>query len=159
MAFKAAELAVKYRQRYGKDIVVDLICFRKHGHNELDDPTFTNPVMYKKVQARVSVPNKYEKEVLDELSDQKPAIDQEMSQFRISLDKAFEEVNSSKFKIEPRNTYLKGEWESMRPSSDKERTYWPTGFNLPLLQEIGLKSVKYPEGFVCELYIRGFLIL
>lgn len=43
-------MACEYRDRFRKDIVVDLVCFRKHGHNELDDPTFTQPTMYKKVQ-------------------------------------------------------------------------------------------------------------
>ena len=150
VAFKAGELAAKYRQRYGKDIVVDLICFRKHGHNELDDPTFTNPIMYKKIQARSTVPNRYEKEVMAELGAEKASVDQDLSKFRTFLEQSFDQVNNSTYKIEPRNTYLSGQWSSLRPSSNKERTYWNTGFNLPLLQEIGLKSVKYPEGFVSD---------
>lgn len=130
-------------------MVVDLICFRKYGHNELDDPTFTNPIMYKKIQSRVSVPNAYQSSNSNELSsDDKAAVERELKAFQAELNQALEEVNAGKYKIEPRNTYLQKQWESMRPSSNKERTYWPSGFNVPLLQQIGLKSVKYPDGFV-----------
>lgn len=130
-------------------MVVDLICFRKHGHNELDDPTFTNPIMYKKVHTRISVPNQYESLLGSELSQEaKAEIERDLGEFKSELNRAFEDVNNGSYKIQPRNTYLKGQWESMRPASDKERTYWSTGFNLPLLQQIGLKSVQYPNGFV-----------
>lgn len=47
---QATQLAYEYRDLFRKDIIIDLVCFRKHGHNELDDPSFTQPTMYKKVQ-------------------------------------------------------------------------------------------------------------
>lgn len=48
-----------YQRKFNKDIIIDFICFRKHGHNELDEPSFTQPVMYKAVKARESIPNQY----------------------------------------------------------------------------------------------------
>jgi 2-oxoglutarate dehydrogenase E1 component len=51
--------ALAYRQRFGRDVFVDLVCFRKHGHNEMDDPTFTQPVMYRKVAAHPPVSRLY----------------------------------------------------------------------------------------------------
>lgn len=56
---KAAKLAFSYRNTFQKDILIDLLCFRRWGHNELDDPTFTNPVMYKTIHSRQSVPDLY----------------------------------------------------------------------------------------------------
>ena len=61
--FKAA---AEYRQRFNHDVVIDLIGYRLHGHNELDQPMFTQPLMYKKVADMIPVARIYEKQLLDE---------------------------------------------------------------------------------------------
>lgn len=52
MVVKATHIACKYQRKFRKDVFVDLNCYRQWGHNELDDPTFTNPVIYKIIKAR-----------------------------------------------------------------------------------------------------------
>jgi 2-oxoglutarate dehydrogenase E1 component len=52
-----AEFAVAWRQRYGRDVIIDLVCYRRHGHNEGDEPSFTQPLMYEAIRARRSPPN------------------------------------------------------------------------------------------------------
>jgi probable 2-oxoglutarate dehydrogenase E1 component DHKTD1 len=98
---------------FSNDEKVDLVCFRKHGHNELDDPTFTNPLIYKKINSRDSVPNLYEKELVEkEKSVEKEQIAQEVTKFRTNLEDSLNKVNNSQYQIEPKNMYLKGNLKS-----------------------------------------------
>ncbi len=56
---RVARLAYSYRQRFDKDVVIDMVCYRRHGHNEGDDPSYTQPLMYKRIDARRSVRKLY----------------------------------------------------------------------------------------------------
>jgi 2-oxoglutarate dehydrogenase E1 component len=56
---RVARLAYAYRQRFRKDVVIDMVCYRRHGHNEGDDPSYTQPLMYKRIDARRSVRKLY----------------------------------------------------------------------------------------------------
>ena len=56
---RAARLAFGFRQRFHKDVVIDLVCYRRHGHNEGDDPSYTQPLMYKRIDAKRSVRKLY----------------------------------------------------------------------------------------------------
>jgi len=56
---RVARLAYEYRQRFRKDVVIDMVCYRRHGHNEGDDPSYTQPLMYKRIDARRSVRKLY----------------------------------------------------------------------------------------------------
>jgi 2-oxoglutarate dehydrogenase E1 component len=58
-SIRVMRLAYDYRQQFGRDVVVDMICYRRHGHNETDDPAYTQPVMYKKIESLPSVANQY----------------------------------------------------------------------------------------------------
>ena len=56
---RAARLAFTFRQTFHKDVVIDLVCYRKHGHNEGDDPSYTQPLMYQRIDAKRSVRKLY----------------------------------------------------------------------------------------------------
>ena len=91
--------------------MVDLVCFRKYGHNELDDPSFTNPVMYKKINSRQSVPDLYQEKLVNEekLLD-KSEIKAETAQFKSVLDESLAKVNNNTYTLEERNTFLQKQW-------------------------------------------------
>lgn len=61
---KATAIAMDYREKFRKDVIIDYICFRKYGHNELDDPSFTQPLMYKVIKNRKSIPDSYADELV-----------------------------------------------------------------------------------------------
>jgi 2-oxoglutarate dehydrogenase E1 component len=61
----AAKVATEYRQKFHKDVVVDMFCYRRFGHNEGDDPTFTQPLMYSKIRALPSTREIYAKRLVD----------------------------------------------------------------------------------------------
>ncbi|MBL8177924.1 MAG: multifunctional oxoglutarate decarboxylase/oxoglutarate dehydrogenase thiamine pyrophosphate-binding subunit/dihydrolipoyllysine-residue succinyltransferase subunit [Bryobacterales bacterium] len=63
---RAAELAFEYRQAFKKDVVIDMFCYRRHGHNEGDDPNYTQPVMYRKIKQQPSVATQYAEKLLRE---------------------------------------------------------------------------------------------
>ena len=73
MVINAAKIACKYRNKFKKDIVIDLFCYRRRGHNEADDPSATQPLMYKKISKHPSVVSQYENSLKDEglLSEEK----------------------------------------------------------------------------------------
>lgn len=66
---KACRLAVLYREQFRRDVIVDLICYRKYGHNELDEPSFTQPLMYKVIRSRPNVPDAYADKLIVSLFD------------------------------------------------------------------------------------------
>jgi len=66
---KACRLAVLYREQFRRDVIVDLICYRKYGHNELDEPSFTQPIMYKVIRNRPNVPDAYADKLVVSLFD------------------------------------------------------------------------------------------
>jgi probable 2-oxoglutarate dehydrogenase E1 component DHKTD1 len=157
LAYKAAEFAVKYRNLFGKDIIVDLVCFRRWGHNELDDPTFTQSQMYKIIHNRKSVPDNYEENIVNiEGLCSKDELNNDINHYRQSLEDALTEVNTGKYKIEPRNTYLQKQWSAMTKSSHTERSHWATGCEIDLLKYVGTKSVSIPNDFV-SLTFKYFL--
>ena len=66
MVINAVKIATKYRHKFNKDIVIDLFCYRRRGHNEADDPSATQPLMYKTIAKHPSVLNQYQDQLIGE---------------------------------------------------------------------------------------------
>jgi 2-oxoglutarate dehydrogenase complex dehydrogenase (E1) component-like enzyme len=110
LVYKAAQLALKYRNQFNKDIIVDLLCYRRWGHNELDDPSFTQPAMYKIINERKSIAKLFESKLNEENLINKESLSADLKEYRAQLDNSLASVLNGTYKIEPRNTYLKKQW-------------------------------------------------
>ncbi|HOL70000.1 MAG TPA: multifunctional oxoglutarate decarboxylase/oxoglutarate dehydrogenase thiamine pyrophosphate-binding subunit/dihydrolipoyllysine-residue succinyltransferase subunit [Bryobacteraceae bacterium] len=87
-AIRAARLAFDYRQRFNKDVVIDMICYRRHGHNETDDPSYTQPLLYRKIREHPSVATLYGQRLVREGAISQEEIDSIRRRISESLDAA-----------------------------------------------------------------------
>ncbi|EFA05916.2 probable 2-oxoglutarate dehydrogenase E1 component DHKTD1 homolog, mitochondrial [Tribolium castaneum] len=142
MVLKATKLAFEYQRKFRKEVFIDMNCYRQWGHNELDDPTFTNPSLYGIIRSRGTVPDQYTKKLIDEgilNEEEKNTIIKEHTKW---LNEHLKAVDSYK----PDDVYFKKQWEGFS-QADEAITTWDTGIHLDLLTYIGSKSVQFPEHF------------
>src|SRR6201987_2188717 len=86
----AAKVATEYRQKFGKDVVIDMFCYRRFGHNEGDDPTMTQPLMYAIIKDHPSTRELYGRRLIAEAVITKADMDGWVSEFEAFLDNEFE---------------------------------------------------------------------
>ncbi|XP_031754904.1 probable 2-oxoglutarate dehydrogenase E1 component DHKTD1, mitochondrial isoform X1 [Xenopus tropicalis] len=139
---RATRLAVEYQRCFRKDIIVDLLCYRQWGHNELDEPFFTNPSMYKIIRSRKSIPDIYSERLVAEGL----MTEEEASEIRTSYYSKLNDHLSSMTLYSPPSTNLQAHWREMVEPSARITT-WDTGVPADLLKFIGAKSVEVPEEF------------
>ncbi|OXA42749.1 hypothetical protein Fcan01_22563 [Folsomia candida] len=139
---KATRLAMEYRAKFHKDVFIDLICFRRWGHNELDDPTFTNPQLYDLISSRKSIPDAYCENLISTGVLTDSILKDHLSSHNNLLNDNFEQIETH----EPQKSYLQAQWNGLIQAQE-EITTWDTGVDIPLLQYIGVKSVHYPTDF------------
>ncbi|XP_061576991.1 2-oxoadipate dehydrogenase complex component E1 [Cololabis saira] len=137
---RAAQLAVDYQRHFRKDVIVDLICYRQWGHNEMDEPFFTNPAMYKIIRSRKSVPDSYS----DQLISDGLMTEAERADIKTGYYGALNDKLSNMTLYSPPPTNLQGRWGDLAEPQARVST-WDTGVPVPLLQFIGAKSVDVPE--------------
>jgi 2-oxoglutarate dehydrogenase E1 component len=91
---RVAKLAYAYRQRFHKDVVIDMVCYRRHGHNEGDDPSYTQPLMYKRIDARRSVRKLYTESLVKRGDLSMEEAEAALDDFQAKLQTALEETRS-----------------------------------------------------------------
>lgn len=133
----ATEVAFQYRQKFRKDIILDMISYRRMGHNELDEPSFTQPAMYKKIRGIDSVPKKYQ----EQLESEKIVTADEVVAFRKSYYTHLEEKLASSYNFKPTIEAFKEKWSEMVPTL-KSVIKLDTGFDIAKLHQVGIASVS-----------------
>ena len=137
----AARVATEFRQKFNKDVVLDVFCYRRFGHNEGDDPTFTQPLMYKKIKSHKSVADTYAEKVINEKLFDKNKVVNMKSDFINYLDSEFEAAKSFK---PNKADWLDGFWANMKSSRGSKRKI-PTSISKSDFKNIGSKVTSYPE--------------
>ena len=136
----ATKIAADYRQKFGKDVVLDIVCYRKYGHNEGDEPMYTQGEMYNVIKNKHSPAAIYAKLLINSGVIGADYLDNLRKEFKSSLDLEYEEAKSYK----PQAQWLEGMWAGYARS---DNTNTPTGVKKSLLKELGLKLCNIPKDF------------
>ncbi|XP_052123030.1 2-oxoglutarate dehydrogenase complex component E1-like [Frankliniella occidentalis] len=150
-----ADMAVEYRFRHGADVVIDLVGYRRNGHNEADEPAFTQPLMYRKIRARRPVPELYAEQLIkDKVVDQQ-WVDSYAQEYAKILEDDFNEakgITTSRL-----TDWLDAVWKGFFKGKDQGLCP-PTGVSESVLEKVGVAfSAKPPDDFVVHPGIERIL--
>ena len=141
---RVADLAVHFRQKFKRDVVIDMFCYRRHGHNEGDEPMFTQPIMYKTIAKHPPTREILREQLIREGAMTDAEADKIETDFRAHLDAEFEAASSYKSNTAD---WLEGTWEGLSQlDGDEEKRDDLTGVDLDALKKIGLSLAREPEG-------------
>ncbi|HEX7389806.1 MAG TPA: 2-oxoglutarate dehydrogenase E1 component, partial [Acidiphilium sp.] len=140
-----AHLATEFRQKFGVDVVIDLVCYRRHGHNETDEPAFTQPLMYKAIRARKTTRTLYAERLVSDGVLTSTEADAMYQDFAATLEEAYKAAAGYK---PNKADWLEGHWAGLNSSRDEDgETEEPTAIGLDELREIGVALSRAPENF------------
>ena len=135
-----ARIATEYRQKFKRDVVIDIICYRRFGHNEGDEPSFTQPLMYKKIRAQATTLTIYGNQLIQEGVLSKEEFQNEKDNFKKFLDTEFE---TSKSYIPNQIDWFTGSWSKFTTEIGSDRR-GVTGVDLDLIHKAGEKICNLP---------------
>ncbi len=151
----AAKVATEYRQKFQKPVVIDMFCYRRHGHNEGDEPAFTQPLMYKAIRAHPTTLEIYSKKLIAEGVVTVGEVDKMKADWRTRLDAEYEAGTGYK---PNKADWLDGQWAKFKFSDDvDDPRRGHTGVAIGTLKQIGAKITAVPDGFHVHRTIQRFL--
>ncbi|MFN3512883.1 MAG: 2-oxoglutarate dehydrogenase E1 component [Phenylobacterium sp.] len=137
----AAKVAIEFRQQFGKDVVIDMFCYRRFGHNEGDDPTMTSPLMYAKIKDHPSTRELYARQLIGEGVTTQEEVEGWVAEFEDFLDKEFEAGKTYKAN---KADWLDGAWAGLSlPDGDDRKG--DTSVARQKLSDIGRQITAIPE--------------
>ncbi|MBS1557942.1 MAG: 2-oxoglutarate dehydrogenase E1 component [Bacteroidetes bacterium] len=141
-----ADLAVEYRQKFGKDIFIDMLCYRRHGHNESDEPKFTQPKLYNLIAKHPNPREVYVKKLIERGDVDASLADEMDKSFRNLLQDRLNEVKQKPLPYVPQK--IENEWEKLRKSKPEDFDQSPeTGIKQTLIDKVAKALITIPEGF------------
>ncbi|MFB9312445.1 multifunctional oxoglutarate decarboxylase/oxoglutarate dehydrogenase thiamine pyrophosphate-binding subunit/dihydrolipoyllysine-residue succinyltransferase subunit [Nocardioides plantarum] len=136
---RVARLAFEYRQAFKKDVVIDLVCYRRRGHNEGDDPSYTQPLMYDLIEQKRSVRKLYTESLIGRGDITIEEAEQVLADYQQQLERVFTEVKEA--------TSAPKEWTTVPDYPDKPAIETTTAIPLEVLKRISDAYVTPPDGF------------
>ncbi len=148
-----AQIALDYRLQFKKDIVIDLVCYRRHGHNEADEPAMTQPVMYSTIRNMKTTCELYADKLVKEDIISNHDHKKRVKAYKDNLAAGHPAVATLDYSSVPE--HFKINWESFKGRKWTEKT--DTRFDLSLLKTISKKSHDYPDDFVIHPRVKKIL--
>src|SRR5213083_242980 len=150
-----AKVAIEFRQKFHKPVVIDMFCYRRHGHNEGDEPAFTQPVMYKRIASHPSTLEIYARRLIADGVMTEGEVDKAKADWRARLDAELEAGSGYK---PNKADWLDGKWAGFKSADQEEEARrGVTGVDISVLKDIGRKITKVPDGFRVHRTIQRFL--
>jgi 2-oxoglutarate dehydrogenase E1 component len=138
-----AKIATEFRMRFQKPVVIDMVCYRRHGHNEADEPAFTQPLMYRKIRSHPTTVEIYARRLAEEGVVSADEFERMKAEFRAKLD---EEFAASEGYKPNKADWLDGRWAGVGLPEDEVRR-GNTGVALDVLKEVGRRITTIPQDF------------
>ncbi|MDN4611109.1 multifunctional oxoglutarate decarboxylase/oxoglutarate dehydrogenase thiamine pyrophosphate-binding subunit/dihydrolipoyllysine-residue succinyltransferase subunit [Arthrobacter burdickii] len=160
---RVAQLAYQFRQRFNKDVVIDMVCYRRRGHNEGDDPSMTQPMMYNLIEAKRSVRKLYTEALIGRGDITQEEAEQALRDYQERLERVFAETHAAQTSPIPVVT------KDPKAVSNLERPYaqqssdggesaaQPTAISAETLAHIGAAHIAIPEGFTVHPKLKALL--
>ncbi|WP_141365614.1 multifunctional oxoglutarate decarboxylase/oxoglutarate dehydrogenase thiamine pyrophosphate-binding subunit/dihydrolipoyllysine-residue succinyltransferase subunit [Glutamicibacter uratoxydans] len=156
------QLAFEYRQKFGKDVVIDLVCYRRRGHNEGDDPSMTQPIMYNLIEAKRSTRKLYTEALVGRGDITQEEADNALAEYKESLERIFAETHAAQTSpipiITPGSTI--NDLEKPFAQAADEGTVdgaRPSAISAQTLAHIGAAHLAVPEGFTMHTKLKSLL--
>ena len=139
-----ARLAVEFRQRFNRDVVIDMFCYRRHGHNEGDEPAFTQPLMYRNIARHPTTRQLYTEKLIADGTLTPKAAEALIDEFNQRLEEELETAQSYR---PNKADMLEGVWEGIEVSRDGGSRRGKTGVALETLNAVGMAISARPAEF------------
>ena len=143
-----ARMAAEFRMRFAADIVLDIVCYRRHGHNETDEPAFTQPMMYKAIGLQSTTRKLYADRLAAEEMVSAADARGMVEDFAKTLDDAYQAAQSYKVN---KADWLEGHWSGLKQSDQEvERQEDSTAVPAETLRQVGYTLARVPPGFAAN---------
>ncbi|MHA6691044.1 2-oxoglutarate dehydrogenase E1 component [Devosia sp. A449] len=150
----AAKVAVEYRQKFGKPVVIDMFCYRRFGHNEGDEPSFTQPLMYSKIRSHKTTLELYSDKLVGEGLLTAAEVDKLKADWRATLEREFEAGQDYR---PNKADWLDGAWKDFRQADQEGPRRGTSGVEMDRLTAIGTALTRVPEGFNVHRTVKRFM--